>query len=217
MEIVIIAVVLYALTQTGKAAVGGYEQRGMDMPTIVYDASIQSRIEGRNKSVTQAQLFNTEDLVNPEIVDPKEASQYGRQIKIVYSGTPVTPAAITSSKNVYDIVQGLMGDQVDVQEHFIALFLTGQNKVIGYYRHTVGTSNATLVDVPLLLGAMLKAGARALILSHNHPSGTLRPSQADIDLTNKIKSVCMQIDIHVLDHVIVTVDGYYSFGDQGLI
>jgi len=218
MEIVIIAVVLYALTQTSKTkSISGYQELGLEMPTIVYDASIRSRIEGRNKTVTQAQLFNTEDLIRPEVIDPQEAPQYGRQIKVVYTGSPVNPSAIQSSKQAYEIVIDLMGDQVDVQEHFIALFLTVANKVIGYYRHSVGTTNATMVDVPLLLGAALKAGAKGMILSHNHPSGTLRPSQADIDLTKKIKTVCSMIDITVLDHVIATRDGYYSFGDQGLM
>ncbi|MEO5907949.1 MAG: JAB domain-containing protein, partial [Ginsengibacter sp.] len=72
-------------------------------------------------------------------------------------------------------------------------------------------------DSRLILATAIKSLAVSIILSHNHPSGNLKPSTADQDLTSKIKLACQFHDIKVLDHVIVTSEGYYSFADEGLI
>ena len=80
-----------------------------------------------------------------------------------------------------------------------------------------GGITGTLVDVRLVLKNALETGATALILCHNHPSGTLKPSKADRELTHKLKTAAQSLDIKVLDHLIVTEKAYFSFADEGIM
>ncbi|MGK0250792.1 MAG: DNA repair protein RadC, partial [Gammaproteobacteria bacterium] len=80
-----------------------------------------------------------------------------------------------------------------------------------------GGITGTLVDPRLVLKVALALGAVALILAHNHPSGTLKPSTSDKQLTAKLKKAAESLDIRVLDHVIVTEKAYFSFADEGLL
>jgi len=103
------------------------------------------------------------------------------------------------------------------REYFYLMLLNRANKVLGYYQVSSGGVTGTVVDPKLVFQAALKANACALILAHNHPSGQLTPSQADIDLTKKLKTAGGFLDIQVLDHVIITEDSYFSFADDGLM
>jgi DNA modification methylase len=107
--------------------------------------------------------------------------------------------------------------EIELQEQFIVLYLDRGNSIIGFYRHTTGAISGTIADVRIILAAALKSASTSIIIAHNHPSGNLQPSQADIDLTKKIKESANTMDITLLDHLIITKDGYYSFGDQGLV
>jgi DNA repair protein RadC len=102
-------------------------------------------------------------------------------------------------------------------EEFKVLLLNRGNKVIGVYKASSGGITATIADSRLILATAIKSLSTSIILSHNHPSGNLKPSAADQDLTLKIKSACQYHDIKVLDHVIVSSEGYYSFADEGLL
>lgn len=103
-------------------------------------------------------------------------------------------------------------------ESFVVLALNKSNKVLGFYRVSTGGVTGTVADPKVILQFALLCNATSLILCHNHPSGSLRPSAADEELTYKIKTACSYMDIKVLDHFIVTPDdGYYSFADAGLL
>ncbi|MBL7870526.1 MAG: JAB domain-containing protein, partial [Cyclobacteriaceae bacterium] len=91
------------------------------------------------------------------------------------------------------------------------------NKVLGIFEVSTGGISGTVADPKLIFAAAIKAAASGIILSHNHPSGNLQPSQADIDLTRKIKEAGRFLEIQLLDHIIITTEGYYSFADEGLI
>jgi len=91
------------------------------------------------------------------------------------------------------------------------------NKIIKSERLSKGGITGTLVDVRLVFKEALQNGATAIILAHNHPSGTLRPSQPDIKLTKKLKAAGESLDIKVLDHLIVTEKAYFSFADENLL
>ena len=80
-----------------------------------------------------------------------------------------------------------------------------------------GGRTGTLVDVRLVLKKALETGAVALIVAHNHPSGTLKPSQADKNITEKLQQAAKSLDIKVLDHLIITEKAYFSFADEGLL
>ena len=105
---------------------------------------------------------------------------------------------------------------IEMQEQVIVLYLNRANKVIGYYRHTTGGVNSTIMDVKLIIGTALKSLSSGIIIAHNHPSGNLKPSDQDIAITNTIKKAAATVDVLLLDHIIITKDGYYSFADEGL-
>ncbi len=101
-------------------------------------------------------------------------------------------------------------------EEFWILYLNNSNKVISKAQLSVGGITGTLVDVRLVFKTALEKGATALILCHNHPSGTLAPSDADKQITKKLKLAGESLDVKVLDHLIVTETKYFSFVDEGI-
>lgn len=105
---------------------------------------------------------------------------------------------------------------IEMQEQVIVLYLNRANKVIGYYRHSTGGVNSTIMDVKLIVSTALKSLSSGIIIAHNHPSGNLKPSEQDIAITNTIKKAVAAVDVSLLDHIIITKDGYYSFADEGL-
>ena len=106
-------------------------------------------------------------------------------------------------------------DVIDCQEEFKILMLNRSHEVLGIYPQSKGGLTGTAVDVKLIFSVALKCLASTIILAHNHPTGGLEPSHADIVLTKKIQQAGKLLDIIVADHLIVTRQGYYSFADQG--
>jgi DNA repair protein RadC len=137
----------------------------------------------------------------------KEVDLTFKEERLIYN-------TIKSSQDAYNFVKEIIGDGIEIQEHFIVLYMNHANKVIGYYRHTKGTINSTQVDIEMIVAVALKVLAKALILSHNHPSGNVNPSKQDQELTKKIKAACKYFDIAVLDHIIATKNEYHSFADN---
>jgi DNA repair protein RadC len=97
------------------------------------------------------------------------------------------------------------------------MLLNRANRVIGVYKVSNGGLTGTVADIRLIFVAALKAAAGSIILAHNHPSGNLNPSGEDSRLTQKIKDAGKLLDIQVLDHLILSKEGYFSFADQGMI
>lgn len=125
---------------------------------------------------------------------------------------------ITSSKDAYDILLNYWDEnKIEFIEQFKILLVNRGNKVLGVYEVSTGGVTGTVADPRLIFAAALKANATAIILAHNHPSSNLKPSQADEQLTHKIKEGGRYLDIQVLDHLIVCSDGYYSMADEGLL
>lgn len=125
---------------------------------------------------------------------------------------------ITSSKEAYEIfLENWDEDKLEFVEQFKILLLNRANKVLGIYEVSTGGVSATIADPKLIFAAAIKANASAIILSHSHPSGNLKPSDADLRLTKKLKDGGVFLEISVLDHIIVTSEGYYSFADEGLM
>ena len=104
-----------------------------------------------------------------------------------------------------------------MQEEFKVLLLNQSNKVMGIYHAAAGGITGTVADPRLILAAALKSLAISIILCHNHPSGNVKPSRQDEELTLKIKEAAKYHDIQVLDHPVITNDEYYSFADEGLL
>lgn len=125
---------------------------------------------------------------------------------------PTQVMKITCAQDAFKILQPIIGELP--HEEFWILLLDNSNKVLEKHQISKGGITATHVDHRLLFKKAIAAGAVALILAHNHPSGTLKPSTADRDITRKIRAAGETLDIKVLDHLIVTQQGYYSFADN---
>lgn len=129
--------------------------------------------------------------------------------------TALEKPKITSSKAVFDLMQPIIGDLE--HEEFWVLFLNNSNKVLAKKQISKGGLTATIVDVRLLFKRALELASVGMIVCHNHPSGKLEPSQADKQLTEKIKLAGSTLDIKLLDHLIITEKWYFSFADEGVL
>lgn len=150
----------------------------------------------------------------------REALLHVAEVELVYkskvkaSERPV----ISSSADAADILRYLWEEgKLELVEQFKVLFLNRSNKVIAAYNISTGGITGTVADPRLILSAALKINAVSMILSHNHPSGSLKPSKADEELTYKIKCAAAYFDMKVLDHIILTEESYFSFADEGLM
>ncbi|TVZ56962.1 DNA repair protein RadC [Lutibacter sp. Hel_I_33_5] len=122
---------------------------------------------------------------------------------------------INSSNDVFNLMKPLIGDLE--HEEFWVLYLNNANKIIEKHQISKGGLTATIVDVRLLYKKGLALAAVGIIICHNHPSGKLKPSNSDIDLTKKIKLAGETLDIKLLDHLIITEKAYFSFADNATL
>ncbi|MBK8954514.1 MAG: DNA repair protein RadC [Saprospiraceae bacterium] len=122
---------------------------------------------------------------------------------------------VLSSKDAYLLVKTKIEDLV--HEEFWVLFLSRANKLVAIENFSKGGLTGTVADSRLIFQRALDWKCTGLILAHNHPSGSLQPSQQDIELTRKMKSAGQQLELNVLDHLIVTEDKYFSFADEGML
>jgi len=131
------------------------------------------------------------------------------------SGELLQRPKVTSSKEIAHYLRSLLKDHS--HEVFAVLFLNQANKIKNFKIMSRGGITGTVADPRIILKHALDEGATSIVLSHNHPSGNLHPSLADRELTNKIKHAASYFDIKVLDHIIVSDEGHYSFADEGVL
>ena len=125
---------------------------------------------------------------------------------------------ITCSRDAENILRTAWSDDMEFLEEFVVLLLSKSNRVIGLFRVSRGGTCGTVVDLKIIFAAAIKAMASSVILAHNHPSGNLQPSQADIDLTRKCRDGGKLLEIAVHDHLILSPESrYYSFADEGML
>ncbi|MCC6816184.1 MAG: JAB domain-containing protein [Saprospiraceae bacterium] len=125
---------------------------------------------------------------------------------------------IKSSESAEKILRDNWSNDMELLEEFNALLLNKANYVKGFYRVSRGGVCGTVVDPKIIFVTALKVLASSIIIAHNHPSGCLKPSNPDIELTKKLKQAGQFLDIQVIDHIILSpVRGYFSFSDEGLI
>jgi DNA repair protein RadC len=130
----------------------------------------------------------------------------------------ISSEIINDSNAAFDILATLFPpDTICLQEQFVVLYLNRANRVIGSYQLSKGGITGTIADVRFILSVALKTLATGLILAHNHPSGNLKPSEADKQITSKIRQAAKLLDIELMDHIIMSSEGYYSFMDDGKI
>ncbi|PIB31112.1 hypothetical protein BFP78_12745 [Gaetbulibacter sp. 5U11] len=158
------------------------------------------------------QLMEFKGIGEAKAITIIAALELGRRRR---GGEALDRMKITSSKSVFELMQPVIGELP--HEEFWIIYLNNSNKVIHKNQLSKGGITGTLVDTRLVLKTALEVGAVGLILTHNHPSGTLKPSQADKDVTSKLKIAAQSLDIKVLDHLIITEQSYFSFADQSIL
>ena len=121
---------------------------------------------------------------------------------------------ISSSKTAYNLLNSHWS-QIELKEKFKLICLTQSNKVMGISTICIGELKGCIVDIKSIMSTALLSNAAAIIVAHNHPSGSLQPSQADLNTTKKLKEACKCMDISLLDHLILTPDCYTSMADNG--
>ena len=106
-------------------------------------------------------------------------------------------------------------DKIEYREEFVVLFLNRVHRFLGFAKISQGGTAGTIADPKMIFQSALLTNAHAIILAHNHPSGNIQPSEDDIVLTKKISQGAQLLDIKLVDHIIITSEGYYSFSDEG--
>ena len=138
------------------------------------------------------------------------------EIKVAYSTSNTPKVKIKSGEDAYDVLLSSWNlDTIELQEEFKILLLNRANEVLGIYPLSKGGITGTVVDQRLIFAVALKCNATGIIMCHNHPSGKLLPSEADFTLTKSIGKCSDLLEINLLDHLIITKNGYYSFSNEG--
>ena len=126
-------------------------------------------------------------------------------------------AKITKSANIAEYIRPFFGPEIEVFESMYLITLNQGNNIVSVTKISQGGISGTVVDIRLIAKYALEGLATSIILAHNHPSGSLKASSQDINLTKKVQAGMKLLDITLLDHLIVTREGYCSFADEGIM
>ncbi|MEZ7497380.1 DNA repair protein RadC [Flavobacterium sp. Arc3] len=173
-------------------------------------AGVNNNLNSLGK-LTIAQLMQYKGIGEAKAISIIAALELGRRRR---SEDAVDLVKITSSKAIFELMQPLIGELP--HEEFWIVYLNNSNKVLSKAQLSKGGITGTLVDVRIVFKLALEIGATSLILCHNHPSGTLVPSEADKHITKKLKLAGDSLEVKVLDHLIITEVNYFSFVDEGI-
>lgn len=138
------------------------------------------------------------------------------EVEIVYKRKNSSKPKFNGSKQACNILRPFYDGSLDHRESFKILLCDRNNRMLGVHHVSEGGLSGTVVDLKIIGQSMLLSNCSSIILCHNHPSGNLNPSKADIKVTEKIKNLCEILDIRLLDHIIITSESYFSFNDEGI-
>lgn len=142
---------------------------------------------------------------------------YVGELTVTYRRTKEFSYSVKSSQSASDFLRKHFDECMDNHEEFKILHLNNSNKVVNVHHVSKGGLTGTFVDVRLAVREALHIVCAGVILSHSHPSGTLKPSKVDMQITKKLQTAFNYFDIKVLDHIIITRESYYSFADEGIL
>ncbi len=162
--------------------------------------------------LTVADLVKLKGIGTAKAITIAAALEIGRRR---HSSLPLSKSIINSSNDLAAYLQTSLKDFP--YEVFAVIYLNRANKINHFEIISKGGLTGTVADPRIILKKALENEATAVVLCHNHPSGNLKPSRADEDLTLKIKEAAKYFDIKILDHIIVSEDGYFSFADEGML
>ncbi|MBT8281077.1 MAG: DNA repair protein RadC [Muriicola sp.] len=186
---------------------GSREDSALSLAKKILRSSNDSLNQLGKMSITQMMKFK--GIGEAKAVTIAAALEIGRRRRNIPSHSP---AKIAGSADAFAVLEPILGELE--HEEFWILYLNNANRVVHRAQLSKGGITGTLVDVRLVLKKALELGAVAIILAHNHPSGTLVPSDADRAITKKLKEAAKVLDIRVLDHLIIADKTFFSFADQ---
>jgi DNA repair protein RadC len=189
---------------------GTRQKTAVDVAKEVLKLSKDNLVELGKLSVKE--LMKIKGIGEAKAITITAALELGRRRQ---AATPLEKHIVGNSKDIARYLQTKLKDHR--HEVFAVLFLNRANKINHFEIISEGGITGTVADPRIILRKALEEDAVSIILCHNHPSGSLKPSRADEELTKKIKEAAGFLDISVLDHIIVSEDGYYSFADEGLL
>ncbi len=175
-------------------------------------------LDKANNNLSTMAKMEVDDLVNIKGIGKTKAITLLASIELGkrrYMEQAQVRIKLSSSHEVFHLMKPIMEDLKI--EQFWVLYLNNANSIIDKQRISEGGMTATVVDVRLIFKYALRANATAIILCHNHPSGSLIPSKADQNITDKIVKAAKYMDVQVLDHLIITEESYFSFADEARI
>jgi DNA repair protein RadC len=156
--------------------------------------------------------------MNTESTNDQSPILVAEEVELVYRSKVKASdrPKISTSRDAYTVLMNSWNqDEIELRESFEIMMLTRDNRVLGISEVSKRGLTGVAIDIRIIFIASLKANAASLILAHNHPSGPLRASHADRNLTDRVKAAGTILDIEILDHLIVTSEGYLSFMDEG--
>jgi DNA repair protein RadC len=189
---------------------GTKEVSAVDLAKIILN-KVQNNLNDLGR-ISIADLIKIKGIGEAKAISIVAALELGRRRK---EEEVIKKIKITSSKDVYDYFKPMLSDLM--HEEFWILLLNRSNGILKPEKISHGGVSGTVADAKIIFNKALESLASSVILCHNHPSGNLNPSEADIQLTKKLKEAGKFLEVPVLDHLIFTDNGYFSFADEGLM
>ena len=137
------------------------------------------------------------------------------EYSLKYTKSEIQKTKITTSESASNVIRQFYFDDINIYESFFILLLNRANNTTGFAKISQGGTAGTIVDIKIIAKYAVESLSSAVIICHNHPSGNIKPSEADINITKKIKDALLLLDISLTDHIILSENNYYSFADNG--
>jgi len=189
---------------------GNDEESAVSLSQRILEGSQNNLLELSKLSVTDLKKYR--GIGEAKALSIIAAMELGRRRQ---RSSALEKPIIQNSQKAYDYIQASLSDLA--HEEFVVLYLSKSLKVISHETLSRGGISGTIADVKIILKSAIEKLATYIIVAHNHPSGNLKPSQQDIDLTKKLKAACSTMEITLNDHLIIGENAYYSFSDEGML
>ena len=137
------------------------------------------------------------------------------EFSLKYTKTDIQKTKVTTSESASNVIRKFYFDDINIYESFFILLLNRANNTTGFAKISQGGTAGTVVDIKIIAKYAVESLSSAVIICHNHPSGDKRPSDADLNITRRIKDALLLLDVKLFDHIIITENDFYSFADNG--
>ena len=137
------------------------------------------------------------------------------EYSLKYTKSEIQKTKVTTSESASNVIRKFYFDDINIYESFFILLLNRANNTTGFAKISQGGTAGTCVDIKIIAKYAVDSLSSNVIICHNHPSGNKQPSDADLNITRRIKDALLLLDIKLIDHIIITENDYYSFSDNG--